>query len=364
MKNSPIPVTKTSLPPMDEYFAMIASCWENSHLTNHGPLVQKLEAELTTFLQAKNFLLTNNGTSALQLAIKSLGLKREIITTPFSYVATTSSILWEHCTPVFVDISPESFCIDVDKIEEKITPQTEGILAVHVYGVPCDVVRINEIARKHDLKVIYDAAHAFGVKVNGVPITNFGDVSTLSFHATKLFHCVEGGGIITAHDNVAKTLNLQRAFGHVQDDHFILGINAKMNEFQAGMGLCNLSRMTSILQLRKQVSDYYDSELNSFGQVRILKVGAEVERNYAYYPIVLQTEKICLQVQSDLKSAEITSRRYFYPSLNTLPYVKYQKCPVSEDISSRILCLPLYADLSLTDASRVIEQLKESLKNL
>ncbi len=349
---------------MQEYFSMIESCWENSHLTNNGPLVQKLESELSDYLEAKNFLLTNNGTSALQLAIRALGITKEIITTPFSYVATTSSILWEHCTPVFVDISKDGYCIDVDKIEESITPQTEAILAVHVYGNPCDVMRIQAIADQYKLKVIYDAAHAFGVKVNGTPITNYGDMSTLSFHATKLFHTVEGGGIVTALDDIVENLKLLRAFGHKQDDHFILGINAKMNEFQAAMGLCNVPQIEDVRERRKLVSDYYDSELTTFEHVETLNVGADVYRNYAYYPIVLQNEQVCLRVQSELKAQGITTRRYFYPSLNTLPYVKYRSCPISEDICSRVLCLPLYSELSLDDAGYVIEKLKASLKSL
>lgn len=364
MNSRVIPVNKTSLPPMREYFSMIETCWENSHLTNHGPLVQKLESELSSFIEAKNFLLTNNGTSALQLAIRALGLKREIITTPFSYVATTSSILWEHCTPVFVDISSNGFCIDVDKIEERITPQTEAILAVHVYGNPCDVNQIQAIADKHQLKVIYDAAHAFGVKLNGVPITNFGDISTLSFHATKLFHTVEGGGIVTSNDDVAEKMMLQRAFGHRQDDHYILGINAKMNEFQAAMGLCNIPQIESVRSNRKLASDYYDKELEGFEHVEILKFAPEVHRNYAYYPIILKSEQICLKIQSALKLTGVSTRRYFYPSLNTLPYVKYSSCSVSEDICTRVLCLPLYSDLSLEDAGYVIEKIKESFKIL
>lgn len=359
-----IPVTKTSLPPIQEYFSMIAGCWENVILTNDGPLVQSMESKLSSFLKAKNFLLTNNGTSALQLAIRALGIKKEIITTPFSYVATTSSILWEHCDPIFVDIDRDSYCIDVNKIEEKITSQTEAILAVHVYGNPSDVKQIQTIADRYQLKVIYDAAHAFGVNLDGVPITNFGDISILSFHATKLFHTLEGGGIVTFSDEIAEKLKLLRAFGHKYDDHFILGINAKMNEFQAAMGLCNIPYITSVRDKRKLISDYYDGELKDFEKVAFLKTNKDVDRNYAYYPIVFASEKICLNAQSFLKEKNIMTRRYFFPSLNTLPYIKYQSCPISEDICSRVLCIPLYSDLSIEDASYIIETLKESLDNL
>lgn len=364
MSTKAIPVTKSFLPPMQEYFDMIAPCWDNFCLTNNGPIVQKFETQLRDFLAAKHVFSTNNGTTALQLAIQALNLKNEIITTPFSYVATTSSILWEHCKPVFVDISPDDFCIDVKKIEEKITPNTEAILAVHVYGNPCDVVAIQEIADRHNLKVIYDAAHAFGVRMNGKSITEFGDISTLSFHATKLLHSVEGGAIVTADNEAAKKITLQRAFGHTQDDHHILGINGKMNEFQAAMGLCNLPYIDSIRLKRKTVCDLYDDELKSISQIQTLKFRAGAEKNYSYYPIVLENEKQCLMLQSKLKDYGVHARRYFYPSLNTLPYVEYEACPVSEDISVRILCLPLFSELGKKDASYIVEKIREGLKSL
>lgn len=364
MTSHTIPVTKTSLPRLEEYVEMIEKCWENSWLTNNGVMVQKLENDLTDYLEAKHLLLINNGTTALQLAIKAFDLKKEIITTPFSYVATTSSILWEHCKPVFVDISPEDLCIDVKKIEEKITPNTEAILAVHVYGNPCDVETIDVLAKRYNLKIIYDAAHAFGVKYKGQYLTNYGDASILSFHATKLFHSIEGGAVITNSKEYAENINLRRSFGHIQDDHYVLGINGKMNEFQAAMGLCNLPRMETILEGRKKVFNIYNNAFKNTENIKLIIPRSETEINFSYYPIILESEKVCLHLLSKLKDVSIATRRYFYPSLNTLPYLEYQPCPISEDISCRILCLPLFSELSVENANDVVEKVNEVLKSL
>src|SRR5688572_25479009 len=234
-----INVTKSFLPPIEEYVKYLEGIWERCHLTNHGPLVNELEEKLKTYLGVKNFFYLNNGTIAIQLAIKALDITGEVITTPFSYVATCSSIVWENAKPVFVDIDPGNFTIDATKIEAAITPRTSAILATHVYGIPCNVEEIDRIAKKHKLKVVYDAAHAFGVEYKGASLLNYGHISTLSFHATKLFHTVEGGGITTNDDELAHRIAYMRNFGHKgQEEFWGLGINGKSSEFHAAMGLC------------------------------------------------------------------------------------------------------------------------------
>lgn len=340
-----INVTKSYLPPFEEYSKLIEGIWQNHHLTNRGPLVQKLEKEIIEKLKLNNVLFVTNGTIAIQLAIKALNVKDEVITTSFSYVATTNSLLWEGCTPVFCDISPETLCIDASKIEALITSKTTAILATHVYGIPCDIDAIEKIANRYDLKVIYDAAHAFGVEVNGVNILNFGDASTCSFHATKLFHTIEGGSVTTKDSGVFKQISLFHTFGHLGDDYYSEGINAKNSDFHAAMGLCNLPKLNELIAARKKHSDCYSSLLSSSNVTRP-KIPHGTTYNYAYYPVVFETEKLMLIVKEKLYKNGMNTRRYFYPSLNKLPFLKkYDDCQVSEDISKRVLCLPLYYDL-------------------
>ena len=343
-----IQVTKAFLPPIEEYKRYIDGIWERVHLTNHGPLVNDLEGKLKSFLKAKHFYYLNNGTIALQIAIKALELKGEIITTPFSYVATTSSIVWENCKPVFVDIDKNTFTIDASKIEAAITSQTSAILATHVYGIPCDVEAIEKIAKQHKLKVIYDAAHAFGVEYNGRSVLSYGDISTLSFHATKLFHTTEGGGIVTNNDDLAHRISYMRNFGHNgQEEFWGLGINGKNSEFHAAMGLANFPFIDSILERRKVLSEKYDQNFKDEGVVLFRpKIKDKIKYNYAYYPVCLENEKQLLRVKDGLNASYIYPRRYFYPSLDSLPYViSKQDLPVCRSISSRVLCLPLYHDL-------------------
>ncbi|MBF1098541.1 MAG: DegT/DnrJ/EryC1/StrS family aminotransferase, partial [Riemerella sp.] len=259
-----IPVTKPFLPPKEEYLKYIDGIWNRQWLTNMGPLASQLEMELKEFLDVQHLLFVTNGTVAIQMAIKALDITGEIITTPFSFVATTSSIVWEGCTPIFVDICPESLCIDADKIEDAITEKTQAILATHVYGNPCDVVKIEQIAKKHNLKVIYDAAHAFGVKVNGKSVFEYGDISTCSLHSTKLYHSVEGGLIITQNPDLLKKLASIRNFGISGFDSFSeLGINGKNSEFHAAMGLANLKHTEAIHNQRKKLSECYDKNLKN-----------------------------------------------------------------------------------------------------
>ncbi|MBS1656802.1 MAG: DegT/DnrJ/EryC1/StrS family aminotransferase [Bacteroidetes bacterium] len=347
-----INVTKTYLPPIEEYYDYLKKIWEHGWVTNNGPLVQELEQKLKDYLGVKHLIFCSNGTIALQIAIKALGLKREIITTPFSYVATVNSILWENCTPVFVDIDPNTLCIDANKIEEAITENTEAILAVHVYGIPCDVKGIGSIAAKQKLKVIYDGAHAFGVKLNGTSVFNFGDVSTCSFHATKLFHTVEGGAIITNDDELAQKIIHHRQFGHSGDDYFCLGVNGKNSEMHAAMGLCNLPKVDWLIKKRKEIFMWY-TRLLAGSRNKTLEIPAGVEYNYAYFPAIFSSEREMLAMRKELENDGVFTRRYFFPSLNSLPHYKGSTCPVSEDVSRRVLSLPLSHDLTYEEVERI-----------
>jgi dTDP-4-amino-4,6-dideoxygalactose transaminase len=358
-----INVTKSYLPPLEEYIDHLKGIWQRVHLTNGGPLVMELEDQLRQYFQNPNFLFMGNGTIAIQIAIKALELKGEILTTPFSYVATTTSILWENCTPVFVDIEPETLTINADLIESFITNSTTAILATHVYGVPCDVEKIKKIAEKHHLKIIYDAAHSFGVKYKGTHLVNFGDVSTLSFHATKLFHTVEGGAILSNDSELLKKMYLYRSFGHTGNDYYSIGINGKNSEIHAAMGLCILPKIEYLIEKRKNISALYDDEL--FKNNLIIKpvIRENTEYNFAYYPVIFHSEKALLKVCEALNKENIFPRRYFYPSLNELPYLQNQNaCKVSEDISLRVLCLPIYDSLSDQEVQMISEIILRALQ--
>lgn len=357
----PIYVTKSFMPPIKEYTKYIEDIYSSGILTNQGPLATELENKLSSYLGVKNFQYVTNGTIALQLALASLDIDGgEVITTPFSYVATTTSILWERCTPVFVDIEADNFTIDTNKIEQAITFNTKAIMPVHVFGYACDVEKIQQIADKHNLKVIYDGAHAFASKYKGKSLLDYGDISTLSFHATKLFHTIEGGACIIKDKDISDKLELQRKFGHFYDDYKCVGINGKQSEFNAAMGLANFPYISKIIAERKRVSDLYDKELSNL--VQRPKQQPELEYNYAYYPVVFKSETELLKILEALNNHDIYARRYFWPSLNNLPYLKEtNKCPISEDISSRIACLPLYPDLSNEEAMKICKIIKESL---
>lgn len=345
------PVTKSFLPPIDEYIAQVKRAYDNQWLTNRGELVRELEDKLAKYLSldTSKILITNNGTIPIQIALKLLGNEGEIITTPFSYVATTSAIVWENCTPVFVDIHPEFLTIDETKIEAAITDKTTCILATHVFGNPCNIEAIEEIAQKHNLKVIYDAAHCFGVQYNGKSIFEYGDISTCSFHATKLFHTGEGGAIFCKDEKLMHEIYYSHNFGHDGPlDFHGLGINAKISELQAAMGLAVLPYMKNILESRKKSVELYNSMLD----FKKLSIRPNTNWNYSYYPIFFESEDALLIAESKLIEKEIFARRYFYPSLNNLPYVDSIAMPISEDISRRILCLPLYKDL---EEQKIIE---------
>ena len=305
-----INVTKTFLPPIEEYQYYLDQIWQSGQITNQGPLLLEFENNAKEHLGVNNFHFVANGTLALQIALKALDITEgEIITTPFSYVASTSAILWERCDPIFVDIEPDTFCIDTGKIEAAITSRTKAILAVHVFGHPCKIEKIYAIAKKQNLKVIYDGAHAFGVEYGGKSLLAYGDISTCSFHATKLFHTIEGGCVISNDTDVSGKVELIKRFGHTSDEHYMLGINAKASEFQAAMGLCNLKYVEDIIKKRQKVSDLYDQLLGDrFQKPTISK---NIKYNYGYYPILLENEDHLQKVVDKLAKENIFPRRYF-----------------------------------------------------
>ena len=365
MNKNTIHVTEPFLPPFEEYAERLRSIWERNWLTNDGPLVRELEQKLGERFGIDHVLLVSNGTIALQIAIQALELEGDILTTPFSYVATTSSIVWEKCRPVFVDIDPHTFNLDTDKIEESITPATTGIIATHVFGNPCDVDRIENIAGKHGLKVLYDAAHCFGTTYKGSSIFNRGDLSVTSFHATKVFQTVEGGAIFTNNSKMAETLDLMRNFGHDGFGKFTgVGINGKNSEIHAAMGLCNLHYIDQVMETRHKQCDYYSQKLNQLPGIRYQKIFRDSHVIPAYYPVLFENETQLLKVQKALESKGISPRRYFYPSLNTLDYVSGTTAPAAEDISSRILCLPLYHTLTSAEQEGILAIIEKAVRSV
>jgi len=356
-----INVTKTFFPPQEEYEKKLNRIWKKQWLTNRGELVLELEEELKKYLSVKNIIITNNGTVPLQIALKLLGKKGEIITTPFSYIATTSSIIWENCTPIFVDIHPEYLTIDETLIESAITSKTTAILATHVFGNPCNVDVIKNIAKKYNLKVIYDAAHCFGVKYKGRSIFEYGDVSTCSFHATKLFHTGEGGAMFAKDEGLVHKLFYSHNFGHKGHlDFHGLGINGKMSELQAAMGLAVFPYINYIISERKKVINFYNINLD-FSKLKTLKIRENTDWNYSYYPVIFENETQLMRVEKILNEHQIMPRRYFYPSLNTIDYINGNPMHVSESVASRILCLPLYVGLSENDLSKIVTHVNKNL---
>lgn len=356
-----INVTKSFFPPLVEYNLILQRVWNNEWLTNRGEITLELENKLKKHLDINNILITNNGTIPIQIALKLLGNNGEIITTPFSYIATTSSILWENCKPIFVDINPDFLSIDETKIEAAITSKTTAILATHVFGNPCNIEAIEAIAKKHKLHVIYDAAHSFGVQYNNESIFNFGTASTCSFHATKIFHTGEGGAIFTKDKELAKKIYYSHNFGHNGPLEFHgLGINAKISELQSAMGLAVLNHIEVIFENRKNIVKSYNENLK-FKHFRTIRIRKNTKWNYSYYPIIFENENQLLKVQKKLNDQSIFPRRYFNPSLNTIGFVNGSKMPISESIASTIMCLPIYHDLSIKDTLRIIDIINETL---
>lgn len=350
-----INVTKTFFPPIEEYQKQIIRIWENQWLTNRGELLLELEEKLKQYLSVSNIIVLSNGTIPIQIALKLLAKGGEVITTPFSYVATTAAIIWENCTPIYVDIHPEYLTIDETKIEAAITEKTTCILATHVFGNSCNIDVIEDIAKKYNLKVIYDAAHCFGVSYKGKSIFEYGDISTCSFHATKLFHTGEGGAIFTKDKDLFHQCFFSHNFGHNGPlDFHGLGINGKISELQAAMGLAIFPHLKQILEYRKYIVNIYNSTLD-FTKVKKIHIRNNTNWNYSYYPVIFETEEELLKVQNILNKNQIFPRRYFYPSLNIVPYVKAVSMPISESIATRILCLPLHHNLDVSDAVKITQ---------
>lgn len=353
-----INVTKTYMPNKEKYQNYIDEIYANNWITNYGPLVQRLEKRLANYLGVKNVVLVANGTVALEIAYRTLGLKGFVITTPFSFVATTSSLITNGLSPIFSDINPHTLNIDSKKIEDKITPNTSAILPVHVFGNACEVEEIDKIAKKHSLKVVYDAAHTFGVKYKGESILSYGDISTLSFHATKLFHTIEGGALIINDDALVEKARYLINFGIDGPDSVKeLGTNAKMNEFEAAMGLCILDDLEMIHLERKKIYEIYKQELTNL--VEFQDCNDNATKNYSYFPIILKDESQMFRIKKALNDNKIFPRRYFYPSLDTLSYIEPKQYMVeSRDISSRILCLPIYISLDAKIQKKIINIIK------
>lgn len=350
-----INVTKTYLGDIDKFKTYVEGIYARGWLTNHGPLQVELEQRLKDYLGVKHVILTNNGTLALQVAYRALGITGSAVTTPFSFVATSSSLQWEGIRPIFADIDPLTWNISPDHIESRIVSDTSAIVGTHVFGNPCAVERIEAIARKHNLKTVYDGAHAFSVRHAGKSVLSWGDVSTLSFHATKLFHTVEGGAIITNDDELARRIALLCNFGIADVDKIDgIGINAKLNEFSAAMGLCVLDDIDNILAQRAEIAHRYRTRLADY--VDLQQPEPDSELNNSYFPVGLRDEAQLLRVRSALNSRGINPRRYFYPSLDTLEYLQPQAAQTnSRALSERVLCLPIYPGLSREDQERVID---------
>jgi dTDP-4-amino-4,6-dideoxygalactose transaminase len=364
--SAPLTVSRPSLPPFDEYVAMLHGIWTRNHLTNAGPLVVELERQLAAALGVKHCLFVTNGTIAWQLAFRALELRGEVITTPFSYVATTSSLAWEGCTPVFADIEPDSLTLSASRAEALVTDRTSAIVATHVYGNPCDVEALGDVARRHGLRIVYDAAHAFGASFAGRALSAHGDVATLSFHATKLFHTVEGGAVVTDDDEIARRVAYLRNFGHDGYERFHgIGINGKNSEVHAAMGLCLLPRVPALVAERRELSLRYDATL--LGRTDVVRpvIRAGTTYNYAYYPILLPNGEAVRAVQGHLEQHGVLSRRYFYPSLSgALAYVAPGDVPVALDAAERVLCLPLYTGLAARDVDRIATLVTDRLDRL
>ena len=360
----PIYVTTPSLAPLSDYLPYLEQIWETGIMTHNGPFVQKLEQKLAEYLGVKHIVCVANGTCALQLAIRSLNLSGEIITTPFSFIATANIISWERCRPVFVDIDPDTWNLDPYQIEERITSETTAILPVHVFSAPCDVDRIQDVANRHGLRVIYDAAHAMAVRVDGQSVLNYGDISALSFHATKIFNTAEGGACVTSDDIVADRLRRMRFFGFDGEKRTVDdGMNAKMTELSAGLGLANLDILDLVLRDRQEKYDVYVALLANSSGITIQKFDPE-SYNFSYFPLLLKSSAYVERIEKHLASHEIYPRRYFYPSLNKVTQFSTRlSLPVAEDISQRILCLPLFFGLTIPAIHEICGHIQDVLTN-
>ncbi len=352
------------MPSLEEYVSEIEKLWDSHWLTNNGELHHELEVQLLDYLDVSELVLFTNGHLALENAIASFDLCGEVITTPYTFISTTNAIVRNRLTPVFCDIDPVNYTIDVDLIEDLITEQTSAIVPVHVYGNICDVEVIEQIARKHDLRVIYDAAHAFGVTLNGRGIGNYGDASMFSFHATKVFNTIEGGAATFQDKMLKEILESFKNFGLSGEDAHFIGGNAKMNEFQAAMGICNLRHVDEEIAKRKAVAERYDEHLSSLDGIKLSQSQPGVRSNYSYYPVVFDGyRKSRDQVFQELKENDINARKYFYPLISDFSAYKKKhdssETPVARQIAERVLTLPMYASLSMDDVDRICEVIKK-----
>jgi dTDP-4-amino-4,6-dideoxygalactose transaminase len=358
-----IPVTHTHLPNIKKFIRYVERIYANNWVTNNGPFVNELEERLRDYLGVPHIVLVNNGTLALHLAYRLLALEGRAITTPFSFVATTSSLVWEGLICDFADIDPHTLNMDPDRIRDLIRPDTSAIVPVHVFGNACEVERISEIAQRHRLKVIYDASHAFNVNYEGTSLLNFGDISTISFHATKLFHTIEGGALVMKDPDLYQRAKRMINFGFDAEGIPVeLGINAKMNEFQAAMGLCMLDELPQILDSRAEVHETYMEFLRDVPGITFPEFHPKQTLNYAYFPVLFQEENKAADIKAKLERHEIYTRRYFYPSLEMMPYVHEQHSTChSQYVTERILCLPMYDGLSRANIRKICNLLIEYL---
>lgn len=357
-----IPITKPFQPPEEEYFDLVRSAFKRNWLTNNGPLLNELEWRLKDYLGVKHGIVVSNGTIALQIAIKALGMTGKVLTTPFSYIATASSLAWEGCTPVFVDIEPNSFNVSPETLAEHIDEDINGIVLTHCFGMPLNVKAIDALAKNAGIPVIYDAAHAFGTTLDGKSIFEYGDISTCSFHATKLYHMVEGGGIFTRDPELLKKCSWMRNFGHDGPQAFLgIGINGKNSEIHAAMGLANLKYADDILRMRREQVKLYAKLLQHESKIDLPNINMP-GWNCAYYPIVLENPDVTEHTIALLNQHEIYPRRYFHPSLNSVNNWEGQ-CPNSESTSLRVLCLPLYQDLDPSEQVMISRYILRCLRN-
>jgi dTDP-4-amino-4,6-dideoxygalactose transaminase len=369
IKNNSITVTSPLLPDLDDFIPMLKDIWDRKWLTNNGYYHKQLEAALADYLGVKYLSLFTNGTLPLITALQAMRITGEVITTPYSFVATTHSIWWNGLKPVFVDVDEETGNIDPEKIEAAITPHTTAIMPVHVYGTPCDTKRIQEIANIYGLKVIYDAAHAFGVEVNGESILKAGDMSTLSFHATKVFNTIEGGALIFDNDELSYKLKALKNFGITPDKEEVrfLGKNGKMNEFEAAMGLCNLNNLDNVIHERSLIYNHYLEcleDLEDAGELKVIRPKANVDYNYAYFTIKLNGVEERDYLMDKLAEYNVFAKKYFYPPCNEFPAYDFERnTPIAKGVSDSILSLPMYYGLSLDDVGQICEIIKLELKN-
>ena len=362
-------VTNPSLPPLEEFIPYVQKIWDNKWLTNNGEFHKEFEKRLAEYLGVKYVSLFTNGMIALQVGMQALRITGEVITTPFTFVATTHAIHWNNCEPVFCDIEPETFTLDPEKVESLITPQTTAIMPVHVYGNPCQHEKLQKIADTYGLKLFYDAAHVFGVKKDGVSICNWGDLSMLSFHATKVFNTFEGGALVTNDENLKKRIDFLKNFGFADEVTVVApGSNGKMDEFRSAFGLLQLDRVDGEIAKRKHVAEYYRTALKDVPGLRMLYDLPGVHHNYAYFPILIDAEKYGMtrdELYDKLKANNIFSRRYFYPlcsdfpTYRSLPSAAPARLPVATKVSQEVLCLPMYADLQENELNIIINGLKK-----